>query len=222
VWSTISQFLSVETIAFTVLGYPLSYVELLGTIFNLWSVWLVARNHIATWPVGIVGVLLFLVLFYQIRLYSDTFEQIYYLVASVYGWWQWSRGGAARAGGARAIRLSAPRSLAAGVAATLALSLLLGWLMSDIHLLLPGLFPEPASYPYLDALTTVMSITATLLMAHRRLECWVYWIIVDIIGVGLYYAKDVRFLALLYAIFLVLAANGLLTWRRRARAEEAL
>ncbi len=54
------QFFSVDTIAFDVFGYPLSYVELIGTIFNLWSVWLVTRRRIETWPVGLVGITLFL------------------------------------------------------------------------------------------------------------------------------------------------------------------
>jgi len=83
--------LSVDTVFFTVLGYPMSYIELVGTVLYLWSVWLIARRRMLTWPVGILSVLLYMALFYQIRLYSDALEQIYYLCASVYGWWYWSR-----------------------------------------------------------------------------------------------------------------------------------
>src|SRR6185503_528973 len=85
------KFFSVSNIAFTVFGYPLSYVELFGTILYLWSVWLISQRRVLTWPVGIVSVLLYITLFYQIRLYSDAFEQVYYLGASAYGWWYWSR-----------------------------------------------------------------------------------------------------------------------------------
>ncbi len=85
--SSISEFFNVNTIALTVLGYPMSYIELFGTLFNVWSVWLVVKGRSATWPISIVGVLLFLALFYQIQLYADTLEQVYYLGASVYGWW---------------------------------------------------------------------------------------------------------------------------------------
>jgi hypothetical protein len=63
--------LRVETVFVTVFGYPMSYLELAGTVFNLWSVWLVARKSILTWPVGIAGVILFAILFYQIQLYAD-------------------------------------------------------------------------------------------------------------------------------------------------------
>jgi nicotinamide mononucleotide transporter len=206
----------VNLIAFTVLGYPLSYLELLGTIFNLWSVWLVARQHILNWPVGIIGVLLFLALFYQIRLYSDTLEQVYYLIASAYGWWLWAREGR-RKDQLFVPYLSAARTLGLVLLLTLALSVGLGALMSRIDELLPGLFPAPAAFPYLDALTTIMSFSAMWLMAQKRLESWAYWIIVDVIGIGLYYVQGVRFISLLYVAFLVIAIGGLVSWRRAAR-----
>ena len=70
------ELFSVNNIAFTILSYPMSYIEFIGTILYLWSVWLIARKQMLTWPVGIVSVLLYMALFYQIRLYSDTVEQI--------------------------------------------------------------------------------------------------------------------------------------------------
>ena len=85
------NYLSVNNIAFVVLGYSMSYVELIGTILYLWSVWLISKRQVLTWLVGIVSVLLYLALFYQIRLYSDTVEQLYYLGASIYGWVVWNK-----------------------------------------------------------------------------------------------------------------------------------
>nr|CAA9262610.1 hypothetical protein AVDCRST_MAG63-3217 [uncultured Armatimonadetes bacterium] len=217
--SGVLRFLSVERIAFTVLGYPLSYVELIGTVFNLWSVWLATKNRVATWPVGFVGVLLFLALFYQVRLYSDVVEQIYYLFACAYGWWQWGRASGPNPKKSLPIRFSTVRTLLIAGLVTIVLSLAAGAFTSRMHLLYPALFPEAASYPYLDAATTVGSFTATFLMALRRLECWIYWLVIDTVGVGLYFTKDVRFVALLYVIFLVLAASGLRLWMREARKE---
>ncbi len=206
----------VNTIAFTILGYPLSYIELVGTILYLWSVWLITRQKILTWPVGIVSVLLYMVLFYQIQLYSDTLEQAYYLVASVYGWWLWSSRGR-QAEQAFAPYVSAPRTLGLVLLLTAVLSAALGGLMSRIHELQPALFPQPAAFPYLDSLTTIMSFSAMWLMAQKRLESWAYWIIVDMIGIGLYYVQGVRFISLLYVILLGLAINGLVSWLRSAR-----
>ena len=91
--------------------------------------------------------------------------------------------------------------------------------MARVHVLLPRLFVEPAAYPYLDALTTVMSFVAMWLMARKCIESWVYWIIVDVIGIGLYFARDVRFVALLYVFLLVLAIRGLLEWNRIRSAD---
>ncbi len=211
------DFLSVETIAFTVLGYPMSYIELVGTILYVWSVWLIAQRRMLTWPVGIVSVVLYGLLFYQIRLYSDTLEQIYYLFASVYGWWYWRRSAKAADQELR-VRYSSRRSLIVWAVVTLGLSIVAGNLVSQVHLLWPAVFPEPASFPFLDALTTVMSFVAMWLMARQRVESWIYWVVVDVIGIGLYYAKEVKFIALLYVILLVLAIKGLLAWHRAARA----
>jgi nicotinamide mononucleotide transporter len=209
-------FFDVTTIALTVLGYQLSYLELVGTILYLWSVWLIAQQNILTWPVGIVSVLLYLALFYQIQLYSDALEQAYYLVASVYGWWLWASQGSQKEQ-AFVPYMSAPRTLGLVLLLTVILSAALGGLMSRIHELLPALFPQPAAFPYLDALTTIMSFSAMWLMAQKRLESWAYWIIVDVFGIWLYYVQGVRFISLLYVILLGLAISGLVSWLRSAR-----
>ena len=73
----INAFFSVNTIAFTIPGYSISWLELVGTIFNLVCVILAARRNIWNWPIGLIGVMLFGVLFYQINLYADVFEQVY-------------------------------------------------------------------------------------------------------------------------------------------------
>lgn len=208
-----SRFFSVDTVFFTALGYPMSYIEFVGTVLYLWSVWLITKRNMLTWPVGIVSVLLYMALFYQIRLYSDAIEQLYYLGASVYGWWYWSNTGQ-RENTVSDVTFSSTPAVLVWVAVTAVLSFLLGRIMRSVHLWMPQLFPEAASYPYLDAFTTVMSFVAMWLMARKHIESWVYWIVVDVIGIGLYFAKGVMFISLLYMMLLVLAIRGLLNWRR--------
>jgi nicotinamide mononucleotide transporter len=211
--------LSVDTIFVTILGYPLSYIEFVGTILYLWSAWLIARRNVLTWPVGIVSVLLYMLLFYQIRLYSDALEQVYYLGASIYGWWFWSR--TQRDNGVVTdVNYSSPRAIVTYLLITAIFSVSLGAIMSQVHVWAPSIFPAPASFPYLDALTTVMSLVAMWLMARKHTESWIYWIIVDVIGIWLYFVKDVRFIALLYVLLLILAIRGLIEWRNAA-AEHA-
>jgi len=205
------DFWSINNIAFKVLDYPMSYIELLGTIFYLWSVLLISQRKVLTWPIGIVSVLLYMMLFYQIRLYSDMIEQIYYLGMSIYGWWRWSR---PKLNSEKSfnVRYSPPSKIVLAASVTIAISFLVGAVISQIHTILPLLFPDKASFPYLDALTTIMSFTAMWLMVQKRIESWCYWIIVDIIGIWLYYVKEVKFVALLYVVLLFMAMNGLISW----------
>ncbi len=207
------NFLNVNNIAFVVLEYPMSYVEFIGTILYLWSVWLIAKRKALTWPVGIASVLLYMALFYQIRLYSDTLEQIYYLGTSVYGWIIWNKS-TKEDGQISDVTYSQNKEVVLWIAVTGITSLLVGIIMSKVHLLMPAFFPEAASFPFLDALTTVMSFTAMWLMARKKIESWIYWIIVDMIGIGLYYAKDVKFISLLYVILLFMAINGFRSWHK--------
>jgi len=106
------------------------------------------------------------------------------------------------------------RSILIWAVVTGLISILVGTFIGRIHILLPAIFPEAASYPFLDALTTIMSCTAMWLMARKRIESWIFWIIVDAIGIRLYYVKDVKFISLLYVILLIMAVNGLRSWHK--------
>jgi nicotinamide mononucleotide transporter len=216
------EILSVNTVFFTVAGYPMSYIEFFGTILNLACVWLASKNKILNWPVGIVAVVLFFLLFYEIRLYSDMFEQAYFFFTGFWGWYVWSRRKRSKDSNrdGKLLVTSGRRLEIALFAATTVLgTIILGGLMARIHLLLPAYFPEPADYPYLDALTTVMSFVATVLMIRRKLECWYLWISVDFIGIWLYWVKGVKFISVEYMVFLALASYGLYKWHLILKAD---
>ncbi len=210
------NFLSVDKVLVTIGDYPLSWIEFSGTVLYFASVWLIARKRMLTWPVGIVSVILYGILFWQIRLYSDMLEQVYYLAVSVWGWIAWKR----VRGEGRTVPtgFSPPREILAWAAFTLGAGAALGLAVGRLHLWIPALFTEPASYPFLDALTTVASFVAMWLLARRRAESWAWWIAVDVIGVGLYWVKDVRFVAAQYIVLLGMAAWGLWKWARKKEA----
>lgn len=210
------EFWSVNNIAFTIIGYPMSYIEFIGTILYLWATWLITKQKMLNWFVGILSSVLYMVLFFQIRLYSDMLEQLYFIIVSIYGWWRWSTP-LKDTGKILTIRYSSPRRIILVAAITLALAFATGALMSRIHLFVPALFPEKASFPYLDALTTIMSFTGMWLMALMKLESWYYWLIVDGVGIWLYYVKGVKFIALLYVILLFMAVYGLISWLKKAK-----
>jgi len=212
-------FFDINNTFFTLLGYPMSYLEFFGTLLNIISVYLVAKNKIWTWPIGNIAVVLFAILFFQIQLYSDFFEQIYFFITGFYGWWVWAKRGKDTEKEMPVSHNSKRNNLIyAGIIGIG--TILMGYSISQIHLWLPSIFTLAASFPYLDAFTTVMSFAATILMAHKKIECWYLWISVDIIGIGLYFTKGVVFVSILYVIFLVLASNGLIQWRRIYRKQK--
>lgn len=96
---------------------------------------------------------------------------------------------------------------------------LLTYITSNLSNWFPGIFPVPASYPFWDAFTTVMSFVATVLLAKKVVENWYIWILVDIIGIVLYYLKGVKFISLEYVIFLGMASYGLYDWLRTLKKE---
>lgn len=194
----------------------MSYLEFFGTIFTGWSVYLSAKNKVLSWPVGLLGVVLYGFLFYQIQLYSDLFEQFYYLATGFWGWWVWTHPGLKEKDDNSELVVSrAGRYFnLIGLVSIVILTYFLTSFMSNIHLIFPALFPIAASFPFMDAFTTAASFVANVYLVKRKIENWYLWIIVDIIGVFLYYQKGVIFLALLYAFFLVNAFKGVYDWSK--------
>ena len=211
---------NVNTTFISVLNYQMSYLEFCGTLFYLWSVWLAVKNSGLTWPIGNIGVVLFLLLFYQIHLYSDFIEQIYFLITGFYGWWAWYYSKNVRIDNKRRVLPITHSSIRSNIVYCVVIilgSIAMGYFMSHIHEYFPVIFPEPASLPYLDAFTTVMSFVANILMAQKKVECWYLWVLVDILDIGIYFAKNVLFISLLYIVFLILAIKGLLNWQKEYR-----
>lgn len=212
---TIIYMFNINSVFFTVMDYQMSYIEFFGTIFNIVCVWLAVKRNIWTWPIGLLGVVLYFFLFYQIQLYSDMIEQVYFFIMSFVGWSIWLRNRSNKENNNQEVNIqyNTKRENIFYLVAIIVATIILGYGMSNIHLIFPQIFTEPASYPYLDALTTIMSFAATILMARRKFECWYLWILVDIIGIWLYYTKGVKFIALEYVLFLVMASRGLWEWR---------
>lgn len=210
----------VNNTAFTMLGYQISWLELVGTIFNLACVILVARRNILTWPIGIVAVVLFGALFWQINLYADVFEQVYYLITSIVGWYMWASVKHRDSDDKKVlITTNSLKTNLLWIGGITLVSAISTWALSHVHMWLPGIFTEPASLPAIDATTTVMSFAAQILMIRRKLENWIIWIVVDVVAVWLYWYKEVPFVSLLYLVFLINAIYGYVTWKRASTRE---
>jgi nicotinamide mononucleotide transporter len=215
--SSLTVLFDVKETFFTVFEHPVSYVEFIGTILGLISVFLAARANIFTWPTGIANAIFFLVIFYQIQLYSDMFLQMYFCGMGVYGWFTWRYKAEHHQSAIRTLSNSDRLKLAAFIAAV---TLMIGTLISRIHLLLPQIFEKPASYPYIDTFIAISSVLAVILLARRIFETWVLWVLVDITSIGLYSVKGVKLIALEFVIFLALAVLGVLSWYRLWKKED--
>jgi nicotinamide mononucleotide transporter len=215
--SSLSALFDVKETFFTIFEHPVSYVEFIGTLFGLISVFLAARANIFTWPTGILNAIFFLVIFYQIHLYSDMFLQFYFCGMGVYGWFSWKYKAEHQQSAIRT--LSNTNRLRLGIFIA-AVTLAIGTLISQIHLLLAQIFDHPASYPYIDTFIAISSILATILLARRIFETWALWVLVDITSIGLYSVKGVRLIAVEFVIFLCLAVLGVFSWHRLWRKRE--
>jgi nicotinamide mononucleotide transporter len=181
----------------------MSVYEILGVVFGIVSVYLTVRENIWCWPTGLVNVALFIIVFYQARLYADMGLQVLYVILCLYGWYEWLHGGSNH-GPLRVSR--APRAALLGLfAGGIAFAWPLGALLRTA---------TDASLPYFDASTASFSLVAQALQTKKWIENWWVWIVVDAVYVGMYIVKGLYLTAGLYAIFLVLAAAGLVQWRR--------
>lgn len=204
------HFFEIANTAFTVIGYPISYVELIGTLFGLISVYFASKANILTWSTGVVNEVFLFILFFQVQLYADMFLQIYFFVVTIYGWYNWKT--TTIENKITVISLKARWLTAAIIIVASAAS---GIFIKNIHAYLPGYFKVAAAYPFTDSFVMVLSIIATVLLAKKKIENWHLWILVDAICVILYFKKGVYFLSLEYLIFLGLASYGLYNWKKQ-------
>ncbi len=186
---------------------PLALTEVLGFVTGAWCVWLLVEENIWNWPIGIANNVFYVVVFFRARLFADMSLQVVYIVLSVIGWYLWLHGGAGH--GRLAVRRTRWREGVVIAAVVVALTVAGTAFLRTVR----------DSAPFLDALTTSMSLAAQYMLTRKLIENWHLWIAVDVIYVGLYASRALPLTAVLYAIFLTMCVVGLRQWRRsEARA----
>ena len=193
----------------------LQLAEIIGLASGLLCVWLLIRQNIYTWPVGIVYVLVSLWVFYQSRLYAELGLHVLFLVLNIYGWWLWSRGEHGAADDMHlpvTVMARAPLLLMIGLA--LLLALVMGMLLQSY---------TDADLAIWDSAVTTLSLVAIWLSANKKLQSWIIWLLVDLLATAIYLYKGLEFYALLYLVYLGLAVSGYLGWRSSMqRSSDAL
>jgi nicotinamide mononucleotide transporter len=186
--------------------------ELVAVVMTLAGIALTIREKISCWPVAIVGILAYFIVFVRARLYADAVLQPIYVVQNIYGWWYWAHGGQRGEGQAPIVVLSW-RSRIAWLAGIVIVSLIVGAGLAHW---------TNAAAPYADAALSTTSLVANWLLARKALENWWLWIAVNVGYVILFWKKHLLLSAGLYVVLLALAAAGLIEWQRsRARQRAA-
>jgi nicotinamide mononucleotide transporter len=177
------------------------WIEALAFVSGAICVWLTVRENVWNFPIGLVCSATFCVVFFQARLFADAGLQVVYIGLGLVGWYLWLFGGAQRT------------ELRVGRASPLELGLCLAFVAITTVGLWKLLAHVGGSASFFDALTTSISLAAQWLLNRKRLENWVFWIVVDVIYIPLYLYKDLYLTAVLYGVFLCMATIGLIQWR---------
>lgn len=181
----------------------MSFLELFAAVFGAVSVYLSVRQNIWSWPAAIVNVVIYAVVFYRAKLYADMGLQVIYTLLSIYGWYEWLYGGQHRT--ELHVSRTTPRLAALLVVVGLGGAGALG-------LLLRG--ATDAALPFMDSFLSSTSLVAQWMMTRKKVENWLVWIGVDVLYVGMFTYKHLYVTAVLYLVFLVLAIQGWIDWRR--------
>lgn len=180
------------------------FLELLAVVLGILSVWCAKKEHILVFPIGIISTLLYVYICHQFALYGDAIINIYYTLMSLYGWLMWRK---LVAGNEIQITHSSIKDMAKALVifSTTAVFVVLVYLYFDR-------FNQITDY--FDTFTTGVFFAAMWLMANKKIEHWLFWIVGNIISIPLYFTKGLGFSGVQFTIFLILAILGYQEWKK--------
>lgn len=178
-----------------------SPLEWTATICGFICVFLIIRRSIWCFFFGFIQVTLYSWIFFNVKLYSDALLHVIYIGFQIYGYWVWSR----NLDDTGHVKV-APGSFhyyGVSILVVITATMSWGWFMDNY---------TDASFAYFDAFTTATSLTAQWLMTHKKLLNWSFWIVVDIVAIGIYWQKGLFPTSALYLCFLIMACVGQWQW----------
>jgi nicotinamide mononucleotide transporter len=181
----------------------LHYQEIIGTIISLFYLYFSIIQNRWLWPLGFFSSAIYVLVFFKAGIYADMGLQLYYVIISVYGWFNWIKMNQNKSGGQINDVIKVPWLILLLLLITFIIFILLSQLLK---------YYTDSTIPYLDAFTTALSITATWMLAKKYIEHWLIWIVVDAVSSGVYFYKELHVTALLYIIYTVFAIVGYFMW----------
>lgn len=187
-------------------GFATTPLELISFVLSVITVALNIRQNHWAWLFAIISSAAYGIVFFGARLYGDMGLQIVFIVVSVWGWYQWLRGGEGH-GTLKVTTLDIAGWVRALLIWAIGFAVLAAFLSHYTN----------TDVPQIDGFLTAGSLVGQVLLSRKKVENWHVWIAVDVLYVGLYIYKGLMLTAILYALFCVMAVAGLLAWRRAAR-----
>ena len=187
--------------------YPVHevYLELVGVFFGLLSVWFAKKDNILVFPTGLISTSIYAYLLWQWSLLGDSMINVYYFIMSIYGWYHWTR----QKDNADEFPISLMTKKEKGTSIII-------FVVTVIFVVLVYLYFDKFTswYSYLDTVLTGIFFVGMWLMAKRKIENWIFWILGDLLSVPLYFAKGYTFTSIQYVVFTIIAVYGYLEWKK--------
>ena len=177
-------------------------VEIFGLCTGTLSIALLIKQNIWTWPVGIAYTFASLYIFFTAKLYADFALHIFFLAMSFYGWYYWLQGK-----NNHDPELPVSNESKKVLAFSIFICVIAIYLSGNLFITYTD-----ADLPYLDNTTSILSILAIWLQSRKKIESWIFWLIIDILSVGIYFHKELYLYSLLYSIYVVMAFLGYIAW----------
>ena len=194
--------------------------EIIAVITGILSVWYAKKESILVYPIGIISVLLYVYICLEVKLYADAGINFYYFVVSLYGWYYWKHGGGGKeidSGLLNSAESPAVKEEAEIVYNKLSVNLLYlfaAFLLGGIIGFLLDSYTDSV-VPYWDGITTALFFVAMILMAQKKIENWIFWIMGNAICIPLFFSKGLCLSSFQYCIFTILAFAGFISWYRK-------
>ena len=206
-------------------------LEFIAALFGVISVFYAKKENILVFPTGIISTVLYVYLLSQWNLYGDLIINIYYTLMSIYGWYMWSKIIDDKQHHIAISRTTKTDKFKAfGIFAFTSIFVIVVYRYYNV---MPNNLGLSESYnyaiskltsgnltnfreatPFLDTFTTGIFFAAMWLMANKKIENWTFWIAGNIVSIPLYFVKGYGFTGIQYSIFLILAIQGYITWKK--------
>ncbi|MGL4411727.1 MAG: nicotinamide riboside transporter PnuC [Bacteroidales bacterium] len=187
-------------------------LEIFGTISGLLYLYLEIKQRPAMWIVGIINAIIYLLVFFNAKIYADASLQVYYVSVSVYGLMLWRRSiSGTQTESSKQVQTIEYRMMSSSMWCYIIVASTI--LTLAMYAILSRYTDSPV--PMGDAITTSLSIVATWMLAKRFIEHWGFWVVINTISIYIYWIRELNYTVLLYLFYGIFAIVGLYTWKKQ-------